>query len=312
MADGRWWLGSPSHPAQGGLKPTPAMERWEYQVIHLNVEASAPAPPAAPTAPPPSGEPATGTPPIRAEAVFSKEYLEKEFPGFYGAAPPAGAGASAREHPANQLRGFLNLQGRDGWQLLGIYPVGQLQMMIFRRPLAPAPVGGEPPTSATTAPPADSEDAAAAAPVQPEPSPPPCVLSPSQEQGVVLNAILSRLEALERRLPAPSAAATPPPPQSAPQQLNAATGLQDGEILPLERWGSLETLPRLSTPEAARALGFRSAASLLNLAARSGYRDGLVKRGGNGAVAVYVGSEKSGRGGRDRRLWVVLPAVAPA
>jgi hypothetical protein len=286
------------------------MERWEYQVIHLNVEPPAPAPPPAPPAASPGVEAAPGVPPIRVEAVFSKEYLEKEFPGFYGAAPPAGA--SAREHPANQLRGFLNLQGRDGWQLLGIYPVGQLQMMIFRRPLAPAPVGGEPPTSATTAPPADSEDAAAAAPVQAEPSPPPCAPSQEQEQGAVLNAILSRLEALERRLPPSSAAATPPPPQSAPQQLNAATGLQDGEILPLERWGSLETLLRLSTPEAARALGFRSAASLLNLAARSGYRDGLVKRGGNGAVAVYVGSEKSGRGGRDRRLWVVLPAVAPA
>lgn len=286
------------------------MERWEYQVIHLNVEASAPAPPAAPTAPPPSGEPGSGTPPIRAEAVFSKEYLEKEFPGFYGAAPPAGA--SAREHPANQLRGFLNLQGRDGWQLLGIYPVGQLQMIIFRRPLAPAPVGGEPATSATTASPADPEHAAAAAPVQAEPSPPPCVPSPSpsQERGAVLNTILARLEALERRLPPPSAAAAPP--QSAPQQPKAATGLEDGEILPLERWGSLETLPRLSTPEAARALGFRSAASLLNLAARSGYREGLLKRGVNGAVAVYVGSEKSGRGGRDRRLWVLLPPAAPA
>ena len=282
------------------------MERWEYQVIHLNVEASAPAPPAAPTAPPPSGEPAIGTPPIQVEAVFSKEYLEKEFPGFYGAQPQAGA--PAREHPANQLRRFLNLQGRDGWKLLGIYPVGRLQMMIFRRRLAPAPVGGGPVTIARTAPPADSEDAAAAAPVQAEPSPPPCVPSPSPSpsQGAVLNTILARLEALERRLPTPSAAATPP------QQPNAATGLKDGEILPLERWGSLETLPRLSTPEAARALGLRSAASLLNLAARSGYREGLLKRGVNGAVAVYVGSEKSGRGGRDRRLWVVLPAVAPA
>ena len=83
-----------------------------------------------------------------------------------------------------------------------------------------------------------------------------------------------------------------------------------GEILPPRRLDELRRLPRLSTPQAARALGFRSAASLLNLAARCGYPEGLVKRGGHGAVAVYVGSERSGRGGRDLRLWVVLQAPA--
>lgn len=268
------------------------MERWEYHVIHLNVEASAPAPPAAP----PSGvEPAAGTPPIRGEAVFSKEYLEKEFPGFYGASPP---GAPAREHPANQLRGFLNLQGRDGWQLLGFYPVGQLQMMIFRRPLLAA-AGGERAEGMA------SRQAAVPAPAPMVGIPEDSVTPPDPEpQAPILERILSRLEALERRLP---------PPQSAgggsPTAGGALAALRDGEILPAERCSDLDGLPRVSTPEAARVLGFRSAASLLNLAARSGYRQGLVKRGVNGAMAIYMGSEKSDRGGRDRRLWVVLQAA---
>lgn len=258
------------------------MERWEYQVVHLNVEASTSPPAAPPVAPPPGLEPEAGAPPIRVEAVFSKEYLEKEFPGFYGTpAPPAGA--PVKEHPATQLRGFLNLQGRDGWQLLGFYPVGELQMMIFRRPLLPPPVAAEPAATAGEAP------------------------QQQQDQAPVLTRILERLEALEQRLQPESLSPSASPQAAAATALPLAlAGLEDGEILPLQRHGELDGLPRLSTPEAARALGFRSAASLLNLAARSGYRQGLVKRGANAALAVYVGSEKSGRGGRDRRLWVVL------
>lgn len=275
------------------------MERWEYQVIHLNVEAPTPAQPPAPPAAPPAVEPAAGAQPIRVEAVFSKEYLEKEFPGFYGT-PPA-AGTPAKEHPANQLRAFLNLQGREGWQLLGFYPVGQLTMMIFRRPLQPGQAAAEPSADAAAAP------AAPAAPVAPEPEPPAASASaePSADQAAVLERILARLEALESRLPLPSGEAA-----AAPAGLpNGPSGPLDGEILSRQQLGQLDGLPKLSTPQAARALGFRSAASLLNLAARSGYRKGLVKRGANDALAVYMGSEKSGRGGRDRRLWVVLMAT---
>lgn len=265
------------------------MERWEYQVIHLNVEAPPPAPsPPPPAAPPeaqPAAEPAAGATPIRVEAVFSKEYLEKEFPGFYGGSPPAGA--PAKEHPAHQLRGFLNLQGRDGWQLVGFYPVGQLQMMIFRRPLAAVEPSGEP-AAAAAAPPAGET-----APAVGQPGEAP------RAEAALLETILARLEALERRLPSPPQAA-------APQAPGGLADLQDGGILPAHQLDGLEDRPRLSTAEAARALGFRSATSLLNLAARSGYPRGLVKRGVHAALAVYVGSEKSGRGGRDRRLWVVL------
>jgi hypothetical protein len=286
------------------------MERWEYQVIHLNVEppAPAPAPPSQPPPPaaPPAIAPGEGAPPIRVEAVFSKEYLEKEFPGFYGA--PSPPGAPAREHPATQLRGFLNLQGRDGWQLVGFYPVGQLQMMIFRRPLLVE--ASEAPAAAVAPPPVGDPDQQPASASHESGSPPPVEGAP-QAPAPALEAILERLAALERRLPSPpdvpplttvTAAGSGQPP--------ALDALQDGEILPPERLSVFDAQPRLSTPEAARALGFRSAASLLNLAARSGYRQGLVKRGVHGAVAVYMGSEKTARGGRDRRLWVVLKESA--
>jgi len=280
------------------------MERWEYHVIHLNVEgpsgsaaapASAAARPEPPAAPPPAAKP---------EQVFSKEYLEKEFPGFYGS---AGQPSAQEHHPAQQLRGFLNSQGRDGWQLLGFFPVGQLLMMIFRRPLVPT--GGGPGGGGAAL------------------SPPAAAVAPAPQTGA-LERILERLEALERRLDAgagdnrpgtPAAAAgrrrrratavaTVPSPPASPPPPGMATleALQDGEILAPERCRELEGHGRLSTAEAARALGFRSAASLLNLAARSGYRPGLIKRGAEGRVAIYVGSERNDRGGRDRRLWVVL------
>ncbi len=279
------------------------MERWEYQVIHLNVEAPTPAQPPAPPAPPtapPAEEPAAGAAPIRVEEVFSKEYLEKEFPGFYGA-PPA-AGASAREHPANQLKAFLNLQGHEGWQLLGIYPVGQLTMMIFRRAQLPPELAAAEPADAPDVPLAtDPGPTAASAPGQ-APASGEGGESPAA-QAAVLERILARLEALERRLPKPSLKAD----NAATGEPKRPSGPQDGEILSPQRLDELDGLPRLSTPQAALALGFRSAASLLNLASRSGYRQGLVKRGANDALAVYMGSEKSGRGGRDRRLWVVMP-----
>ncbi|MEB3272073.1 MAG: hypothetical protein VKJ44_10600 [Synechococcus sp.] len=272
------------------------MERWEYHVIHLNVEGpsgSAQAPASAAARPEPPAVP----PPAKPEQVFSKEYLEKEFPGFYG----SGGQPNAQEHhPAQQLRGFLNSQGREGWQLLGFFPVGQLLMMIFRRPLVPA----------------SASQGAGSAALPPPAAPVPPAAAPSLPTTGALERILERLEALEQRLdagdrrvrrqPPRAATATPVPPPPGMATLEELEALQDGEILAPERCRELEGHGRLSTAEAARALGFRSAASLLNLAARSGYRPGLVKRGAEGRVAIYVGSERNDRGGRDRRLWVLL------
>ncbi|QPN61927.1 hypothetical protein [Synechococcus sp. CBW1004] len=271
------------------------MERWEYQVVHLNVEGGQT---------PPAGGPARQGPPApqqRPEAVFSKEYLEKEFPGFYSS-QPGGGSAQAKDHPANQLRTFLNNQGQQGWQLLGFFPVGQLTMIIFRRPQRTSPsvgtatsVGASPERrDGAPLPPAPEVATAPASPEAAAPAPPPS--APPQPSTELLARILERLEALERRLPAASSSTAEPDPWA---------DLEDGAILPPQRWGELEDQPRLSTPAAARALGFRSAASLLNLAARNGYRQGLVKRGLASTLAVYMGSETSGRG--DRHVWVVLP-----
>lgn len=288
------------------------MERWEYHVIHLNVEGpsgsgsgSAEAPASAAARPEPPAVP----PAVKPEQVFSKEYLEKEFPGFYG----SGGQPSAQEHhPAQQLRGFLNSQGREGWQLLGFFPVGQLLMMIFRRPLVPASASQGAGSAALPSPAAP----AAPAPAAPAPAVPsaavPSAAAPSLQTGA-LERILERLEALERRLDAGDRRVRRQPPRAAavaavppPAGIATLEALRDGEILTAEHCRELEGHGRLSTAEAARALGFRSAASLLNLAARSGYRPGLIKRGAEGRVAIYVGSERNDRGGRDRRLWVVV------
>jgi len=263
------------------------MERWEYQVIHLNVAGAQASPQASPPQKPGQGPAPASTP--RPEAVFSKEYLEKEFPGFYGSVPSAGT--PAQEHPASQLRGFLNLQGRQGWQFLGFYPLGQLTMIIFRRPLPVQPVA-EPAAQVAAGVPGAAEPGAAV--TQPGLTP-------------VLERILERLEVLERRLPPPQQPAASPVISPKPFFTN---DLRDGEILPPLRLAELEALPRLSTSEAARALGFRSSASLLNPAARRGYPRGLIKRGVSAAMAIYIGSEQIGRGGRERRLWVVLQAPA--
>lgn len=219
---------------------------WQYKVIHINVEGDQPAPASGEALP-------AATPP------FTKSYLEQEFPGYY--TPPGSPGtppspAPSSQHPARQLEDFLNRLGGDGWTMVGIFPLGQLLMLILRR-AQPSQV-------------------------------PPGVDSPAQAE------ILSRLQALETRLNAQDPAAVK---GSAPAEcLSSAT---------------VEALKQqhqpLSGSEAARALGFRSTASLTNLGNRAGYPLGLIKRGPGGTVAIYAGTaEPSGRGGGARRLWLVL------
>jgi hypothetical protein len=109
------------------------MDSWEYLVIHLNVEP--PRPPSG-TSPTDSG----AEPPAAAEGgsprpVFSESFLKKEFPQFYE--PQSGEGAAGQpQHPAQQLQTFLNGHGSLGWELIGVFPVGVLSMLFFRRPKA--------------------------------------------------------------------------------------------------------------------------------------------------------------------------------
>ncbi|MFM9110199.1 MAG: hypothetical protein ACKOPN_06330 [Prochlorococcaceae cyanobacterium] len=111
--------------------------------------------------------------------------------------------------------------------------------------------------------------------------------------------ILRRLEALEaeRRPPAPS----------------RGDPLSDGMVIDAQALGRYSDEPRLSTGAAAAALGFRSPASLANHGSRHGFPPGLIKRGANGRIAIYVGDpDGTGAGGaaRRRRHWIILDQAA--
>jgi hypothetical protein len=124
------------------------MDGWEYQVIHINVEPPKPAiPPAAEAQGGQPGAPEAAT----VKPVFSETFLKKEFPQFYERTNQANGGQN--QHPAQQLQTFLNGHGSMGWELVGVFPVGNLTMMFFRRPKPanPAPANPNPdPAAATT------------------------------------------------------------------------------------------------------------------------------------------------------------------
>ncbi len=339
------------------------VSRWEYQVIHLNVEDSskdnqAPAqgPASGPDHPP---APPEASPPVAGQPVFSKAYLEQEFPDFYSnpPSPPQQPPPAQQQpnHPALQLQQFLNGHGQQGWSLVGIYPLGSLLMMFFRRripdpPAPPVAVAAPLAQAPYQAPPAP----AAAPPAAPRPAPAPA------DPGIPpvtdwLQQIMQRLESLEGRITAP--AVSPAPPQATPAQApgpegaaaplpqrspvpgerrlrrrssalqssaaqpvapNSAAGSpaqgapgggsSDAVILDASALANLEGEVGLPTFHAAKALEFRSYATLAGYGSRHGYPLGLVKEGANQMVAVYVGLEQGDRGGRAKRLWVVVPA----
>jgi len=230
------------------------MPQWEYQVIHLNVE------------PGKGGEPSKGQ---NVPPPFTKSYLEQEFPQHYNLPQPEAGGGAAPPpplHPAKQLQNFLNGHGAQGWNLVGIFPLGSLLMMVMRRRSGAEPQAEKVP-----------EEPSAATPRQP-----------------ALQELIERLEALERRLPSSATATT------------AATPLDEGAVLDPTALETLAAEPSVSAREAATALGYRSTASLSNLGSRAGYPIGLVKLGVNGKVAVYRGVSPSSSGGKAQRHWVVV------
>jgi hypothetical protein len=83
--------------------------------------------------------------------MFSDTFLKKEFPQFYQK-PPSEGSASQAQHPAHQLQTFLNGHGAQGWELIGVFPVGNLTMMFFRRskPSEPKPASPAQEPSAMT------------------------------------------------------------------------------------------------------------------------------------------------------------------
>ena len=120
---------------------------WEYKLIHLNVESPAGGASAghgsvnSPAASPPAARPPH---PPQSTSLFSKAYLEHEFPDFY-THDPGLAQAAQSSNPVLQLQSFLNTHGQDGWCLIGFYNIGPLLLMAFRRrlddksPASPSP-----------------------------------------------------------------------------------------------------------------------------------------------------------------------------
>ena len=239
--------------------------RWETRVIHLNIANPTPSQAQPPLASHQS-EPANPSNPL-----FSASYLKQEFPDHYSPAPQAESESAV--HPAVQLQGFINGLGQEGWEFVGVYPIGQLVMMFFRRPMLYEP-GPHP-----------RVDQPASASDPPEPSP--------SSQAAVMDQIMRRLDALERVA------------GSMPQAPLARRSFV--RILNAMQLQQLPQGPTLSTQHAANALGLRSAGGLLTYGSRHGFPAGLVKVVSNGLAAVYLGTEKRQRGGSSVRLWKVIP-----
>ena len=349
------------------------MIRWEYQVIHLNVEDSStapqtpgPGPAAAPQQP--ATPPVEAPPPIAGQPVFSKAYLEQEFPDFYSnptSQPPQQPpqGQQQPNHPALQLQQFLNGHGQQGWSLVGIYPLGSLLMMFFRRRIAEPAVQPIPAAApiAQQQPPTPP----AAAPIPPSASPevPDQADSGTPPASHWLQQIMQRLESLEGRIATPPSDQTSSDPQPAPEPglaqesspappteparppstdsgerrlrrrssasqapipssspaasvklsgspaVPAAGAPGLAEILGANHLASPQEEGGMPTFHAAKALDFRSYATLAGYGSRHGYPLGLVKEGANQMAAVYIGLEQGDRGGRARRLWAVVPVA---
>ena len=113
----------PAAPPVSAGRPQPGV--WEYKVVHINVESGpAPQPP----------DPKTASDHLH--GTLSPRFLQREFPEHYGEQSEA---AKRNRHPAEQLQSFLNLLGKEGWELTTTSQVGQLLMFFFKRPLRPAP-----------------------------------------------------------------------------------------------------------------------------------------------------------------------------
>lgn len=267
-------------------------QRWETRVIHLNLnnKPGGEARPQSQQQPKPQADP----PADPAKPLFSEAYLKEEFPNHYSeqsGQPPQPPVPPKPQHPATQLQSFMNKLGSEGWEFVGVYPIGQLTMMMFRRPLPP-----EQPAAS-----ADQSTAVGPSTASAAPAPSPAAADPGL-QGV-LQQILQRLEALEQR-PAATTPAQPMPLPGSSSQVSAAQVLSP---LQLQALPPNEPLP---TAKAAQALGLRSPASLLNFGARHGYSPGLVKRAANGLAAVYRGEAQRQNGGKALRLWSVVPQSA--
>jgi hypothetical protein len=113
------------HAQQRHSQPTEAPRAWEYRVVHINVE---------PGHPPQAPNPQVASDHLH--GTLSPDFLAREFPEVYGDESEA---SRRSRHPAEQLQTFLNLLGRQGWEMTDSCQVGPLLMFFFKRPMRPLP-----------------------------------------------------------------------------------------------------------------------------------------------------------------------------
>ena len=91
--------------------------KWEYQVIHLNVDNS-------------SGKSEESSNPEAAseklKGSLSPHFLKDQFPEQYQE-------NEGSEHPAIQLSNFLNKKGLESWELAEKLEIGNMLFLIMKR-----------------------------------------------------------------------------------------------------------------------------------------------------------------------------------
>ena len=91
--------------------------KWEYYVVHLNVDDSS------------SKTEDTSNPEAASEKLkgsLSADFLKDQFPERY-------QGSEGSEHPAIQLSKFLNKKGLERWELSETIRIGKMLFLIMKR-----------------------------------------------------------------------------------------------------------------------------------------------------------------------------------
>ena len=91
--------------------------KWEYQVIHLNVDDTS------------SKSDDASNPEAASEKLkgsLSPDFLKDQFPEQYQE-------NEGSEHPAVQLSKFLNKKGMDRWELSETIKIGKMLFLIMKR-----------------------------------------------------------------------------------------------------------------------------------------------------------------------------------
>ena len=91
--------------------------KWEYEVVHLNVEDSS------------SKSDESSNPKAASEKLkgsLSPDFLKDQFPEQYQE-------NEGSEHPAIQLSNFLNKKGLESWELSEKLEIGKMLFLIMKR-----------------------------------------------------------------------------------------------------------------------------------------------------------------------------------